>query len=84
MKFVLLQHFDECGDIPWIWDKNVQATLLDTDHRIHGKRENMIERQRADINNAVGFAFGPEANITPQTHLLYIGKNIAVSESRAF
>ncbi len=83
MDRIFFQFLDEAWNVARIGNEDIARAKLHADHRVHGERENMIERQGANEIERLGLALVAESHVHPQVHLLDIGQNIAVGQHRA-
>ena len=73
----------EARNVARIGDQDVVAALLHAHQRVHRQREDMVERQRADIGQALGPLLDRIGFLHPQRVLRNIGHHVAMQQRRA-
>ena len=74
------QILDEARNVARVGDQHVHGALLHAHQRVHRQREDVVERQRADIGEMVGLGPYGVGVLHPQRELRDIGQHVAVQQ----
>ena len=80
---ILLQLLDEARNVARIGDEDVVRALLHAHQRVHRQREDVIERQHADIGEIGRLRLHRIGVLHPQRILRDIGEHVAVEQHGA-